>query len=191
MLKLRIAVAQAAALALLTGLLPSPGAAADARTPDRTVWQWTTEDGVVSFTDDEKQIPARYRDEARSRVLGRLDDYERYTPAETPKVVPSSLPAVGAAPPGQGGQATAPPQGYRPRISVRSGGASSQVIDVQPGDEGPVIIEQRRARPDGGAVTRTNTIIRQGDRILTVIKPQTNVHDVTDFDDEEDFEDLD
>ena len=44
------------------------------------------------------------------------------------------------------------------------------------------------AQPDGAISTRSNTIVRQGDRILTVIKPQAHEHDVTDFGDESDFE---
>ena len=50
------------------------------------------------------------------------------------------------------------------------------------------MIEKRRYRAEGSAVTRTNTIIRQGDRVLTIIKPQPNEFDVNDFADESELE---
>ena len=43
---------------------------------------WTSDSGTVSFTDDEKRIPERYKKQARQLVLGDLKDYERFTIVE-------------------------------------------------------------------------------------------------------------
>ena len=44
-------------------------------------------------------------------------------------------------------------------------------VGPQASDE-PVIVETVRSRPDGSPVTRHITIVRQGERILSVIKPE-------------------
>ena len=62
------------------------------------------------------------------------------------------------------------------------------MIDVTPTDDAPVVIETIRSRPRGSSVTRSNVVVRQGDRVLTVIKPQLNETNVSEIADEEDFE---
>ena len=173
-----------AAVALTGCLLSSPAFA------ERTLYRWTTEDGTSAFTDDKKKIPERYRDQVEQGKLKRLRDYERFTIAKTPEVTPSQTPPVAAAPPG------AAPYAYpirnepvAPTISVRTGDENAPIIDVSPGtNPEPIVIEKRHYKPDGAISTRSNTIVRQGDRILTIIKPQAHEHDVTDFGDEDDFE---
>ena len=184
---LRSAVSAAAAL-LLGGLLPASPAGAEGR----TLYHYLTDDGTWAFTDDAKNIPPRYQDRVRSETMKGLDDYRGYTPVETPGASreprpptrapeESSLRAPEAAP--------APQSSPGPRVSVRTGGANAPIVDVAPGDDrSPVVIEKRRYRAEGSNVTRSNTIIRQGDRILTVIKPQPNSTNVTEFEDEADLE---
>ena len=172
-----------------------------------TVYHWRTEDGTYAFTDDEKAIPERYQDQVQTRQMGGLESYERYTPA-TGSAKSEPLPEraeprraverdrsdvrleylralnsepVRGAPSGRGAS---------PTLSVRAGGRGSPVIDVTPTeDQEPVVIETIRVRPKGSSVTRSNVVVRQGDRVLTIIKPQLHETNVTsDIADEEDFE---
>ena len=46
-----------------------------------TVYSWRSDDGILSFTDEAKRIPARYRKAAKKRSLKKLGSYDRYTPA--------------------------------------------------------------------------------------------------------------
>ena len=49
------------------------------------VYSWVTEDGTHAFTDDSKRIPAKHRDEARRRSMGKLSRYERFTEVDAPE----------------------------------------------------------------------------------------------------------
>jgi hypothetical protein len=184
MQKLSFPALQVVAAAALTGcLLSSPAGA------ERTLYRWTTDDGTLAFADDARKIPDRYRDQAQRGTLQPLRGYERFTYAEK-RPAPPEAPPVAAAP------LTLVPyvqpalaEPVAPTISVRTGDENAPVIDVSPGtSHEPIVIEKRHYRPDGAISTRSNTIVRQGDRTLTVIKPQAHEHDVTDFGDEGEFE---
>lgn len=56
------------------------GLFATAANAETTAWKWTTEDGVVSFTDEKKYVPKAYRDSAEQVTLGALADYKQFTP---------------------------------------------------------------------------------------------------------------
>jgi hypothetical protein len=57
-------------------------------------FKYVDDSGVVSFTDDEKRVPAKYKERAEKVTLGGLDDYERFTKAATIIVAsPSEFPA--------------------------------------------------------------------------------------------------
>src|SRR5262245_38724730 len=43
------------------------------------MWSWRTEDGGYAYTDDAKQIPARYRAQAKRVSQRSLGSYERLT----------------------------------------------------------------------------------------------------------------
>jgi hypothetical protein len=43
------------------------------------LYRWVTADGTVSYTDDAKRVPERYRDSAQTIERGMLSDYGRYT----------------------------------------------------------------------------------------------------------------
>ena len=190
----------------LVGVTAGWGAAPAAAGP---VYHWRTEDGTYAFTDDEKAIPERYRDQVEERQLGGgLSSYERYTPAsgtaeaEPARVEPAEPSPAGERDPGQvrleylralnrdAARAVPAGQGTPATISVRAGGANSPVINVTPNDDHePVVIETIRVRPKGAAVTRSNLVVRQGDRVLTIIKPQLAETNVTsDIIREEDLE---
>jgi hypothetical protein len=145
-----------------------------------TAYQWTTEDGTLAFTDDPKRIPAKYKDAATKRDLGKLKSYPRFTVAKTTTREPygerlgarlealrtPALPAVSAAPPSAG---AAP--GLRLDLGLGEGryGNGDQLsipIDA-PGDE-PVVISNHRVRMRNSIATQDVQIAKQGDRILAV-----------------------
>jgi hypothetical protein len=143
-------------------------------------YKWETENGGIAFTDGPKQIPARYREQAEEFAVQKLGDFERFTP------MAASQPAGYAARlDGRLGhlrdlnQRTVSPDAVTapqaaPTTALRAG-AEGQDIEAQlgmrEGDE-PVIVETVRSRPPGSPVTRHITIVRQGDEILSVIKPE-------------------
>ncbi len=53
-----------------------------------TFYSWQTEDGVYSYTDDAKRIPAKYKKEAERRPMGELTRYKRYTEVSSEKAKP-------------------------------------------------------------------------------------------------------
>ena len=64
-------------VALAAGL----GLAAQPAQADR-MFAWTTEDGVYSYTDDFKKVPARYKEQVTIVDRKSLDDYKRFTPKD-------------------------------------------------------------------------------------------------------------
>jgi hypothetical protein len=60
-------------------------------------------------------------------------------------------------------------------------------LPVDPNDPNPVVTEQRRVKVPGQVVTQTITVTRQGDRVLSVAKPQPNYHEL-DFPELSEFE---
>lgn len=164
-------LALAAALAVAAQALPAAAG---------SFYKWETENGGIAFTDDPKQIPERYRGQAETIGIQKLDDFERFTPmaATQPAGYAARLdgrlthlrdlnqrtvsPDAVAAP------------GRAPGLALRAG-AEGQDIEAQLGmreSDEPVIVETVRSRPPGSPVTRHITIVRQGDRILSVIKPE-------------------
>jgi hypothetical protein len=174
---------QRVAVAVTTGCLLSTAAMAGG-----TAYHWVTEDGTYAFTDDPKAIPARYRDQAEAHTLKPLRDYPRFTPVETPRGIAR---AEADTAPAADGPMVAAAQGYvGPTVSIRTGDDFSPTIDVSPGTSlEPVVIEKRRFRPESSVATRSNTIVSQGDRVLTIIKPRLRNSNVTEFGDEEDLDD--
>jgi hypothetical protein len=153
-----------------------------------TVYRWTAPDGSVAFTDDAKRIPAQYRDQAQRTRAGDLASYGRYTPTRTgayPREAQlerlERLRAINAA-----GEALAP------RAHAASGTQTIFQLDNRssiaiPNDqlvgEEPVVVEQRRVRDRNNISTTHVTVVRQGDRILSVVRPES-AHDRADWADE-------
>jgi hypothetical protein len=60
-------------------------------------------------------------------------------------------------------------------------------VNPDPDSDAPVVMERLRARSKDSIVTRHITVVRQGDKVLSVIKPRSR-HSSADFPIEEDFE---
>ncbi len=154
------------------------------------VYSWVTDDGTYAFTDDSKRIPAKHRAEARRRTMGKLTRYERYTEvaSESRKpyadrirerqlelremvatapigavvgAIPSSVPGIVYSIPATGGNGRRGNSGAS--IQVPVGGTASA-------DSRPTTIESIRVKPGQSLATRHWTVIKKGDRLVTVIK---------------------
>ena len=158
--------------------------------PAETVYRWTAADGSVAFTDDAKRIPAQYRDSAERLRSGDLTAYPRYTPTrsgagaaddlrearlERLREMNAAASEAGAMPAGSGaGTQTIFQLDNRTSIAIPN--------DQLASDE-PVVVEERRVRDRNNISTTHVTVVRQGDRILSVVRPES-AHDRADWADE-------
>lgn len=177
--------------------LAGPVSAAD-------LYRWKTDDGTIAYTDNVKHIPPRYRKVAEKISTGTLQGYARYTPDRSAakgtevavadpfdqrRATNAAVNSPPAAPPTQPTQTVS--QSNNPL--VRLGPQGEPALEVSPSGEssGPLIVEQKRYRMPGGFVTRTDTVVRQGDKIIAVVKPSPHGLDsinTSDIQDERDLE---
>jgi hypothetical protein len=174
---------------LSVGLLLSAAVAAPAAAG--SVYRWEADDGSVAFADDAKKIPSQYRASAKLVRTGDLGGYARYTPAETRAASRErklqleeriarlrELNAASAAP--------APSRasvGQTHTILRLDDRASITIPNDRLGGEEPVVVEQRRVRDRNNISTTHVTVVRQGDQILSVVRPES-AHDRADWGDE-------
>jgi len=162
--------ASAAALAFALGASASAG----------TLYSWKTEDGTFAYTNDKKRIPSKYKGEAETSTLGKMEKYERFTPG--PKVDDKAyadriverlevLRSGGASAVTSSGGEAAP---ARPYVRL---GVNQERTDIEiPVDDGqmagePVVVEHLRVKKSGmHQSTRHIKVVRQGDKVLAVIK---------------------
>lgn len=154
------------------------------------VYSWVTEDGTYAFTDDPKRIPAKHKAEAKARPMGDLKRYGRYTVDRTDKSYTDRLrqrqsdlrdQAVSASPQVVvSGQATGAAAGITYNLPItggRSGGGQRGAGLQLPlagvgaaGSDEPVTVESIRVKPVDGEASRHMTIVKQGDRVISVFK---------------------
>ena len=157
---------------LLAVALVAPAAAG-------TLYKWTGADGAVSYTDDLKRVPSQFRAEATAVKTAGLSSYERYTPARANKTSEQQarrearlerLRAMNAEP-AQPARMVMP----HSQTVVRVSDTLSLAVpnDAMTGDE-PVVVEERRVRDRGAITTRHVTVVRQGDRIVSVVRPESS-----------------
>ena len=180
--RLRLSVA-AAVIASLVAAIAAGSAVAG------TVYSWETQEGTLAFTDDPKQIPAEYREAANAREFEALGDYARATRTSEPVVAEhatrverrlsqlrGSHGAIALAAPGLRGSG-ASEAAFLVRTSGSSRGVATQVgFPVSSGPAGnpePIVTDNVRVRSANGT-TRHITVVRQGERILSVVRPQAN-----------------
>jgi hypothetical protein len=164
---LREALLTVAAAALVAGVA-LPALAGD-------IYSWRTEDGSYAFTDDEKAIPARYRPHATARTSTGLAGYERLTTpprgagdaysqrlSQRLAYLRSLNRELDAA------QAKPAPKSGLTSLAIATGGLNLGVpVDDS---DGPVFVEKVRFRHHDEMATRHNLVVKQGGRVLTVIK---------------------
>ena len=162
----------------------------------KVVYRWKTDDGVYAYSDDARRIPEKYRAEARTGPLRTLRGYNRYTPAQisgtqaylkrtqksAAEMAKLNARVHGARTGGAVGSAYGAPANDGAVLWVGQSGQSTVALQegLSDSDE-PIIIEQKRFYVPGLNSTRTDTIVRQGDRILAVTKPLPHQQDISDI----------
>jgi hypothetical protein len=179
---------------LLLTLLLTAGLALSAAAG--TLYRYTTEDGGIAFTDDPERVPARYRAQAQAVETRGLERYARFTPADAAARArhdeglaerlawlrefnaAAELPA-----------AQEPGAHPLPETIVQvNRDTSVRIPTAQLADDGPIVVEEVRVKRPGLFVTTHNTVVRQGDRILLVVRPsQQTQAGPNDFIDERDL----
>ena len=148
-------------------------------------YRWTTSDGSVAFSDDLKKIPSQYRASAERVGTRNLDGYARYTPAETGKASSARTAAMLARierlreingmahPAGAGAPLAGGPTETILRLDDR---ASVTIPGNRFASEEPVVVEERRVRDRNNTTTTHVTVVRRGDEILSLVRPES-AHD--------------
>ena len=158
------------------------------------VYSWVTDDGTYSFTDNSKRIPAKHREEAQKRPMGKLTRYERYTRVASTTRKPyadrirerqmelretTSTAPIGAV----AGAMQSETQGlvYSTPVSGGNGrsggeGASVQIPIGELASAAPetTTIDSIRVKPRQSLATRHWTVVKTGDRLVTVIRGELN-----------------
>ncbi len=173
-----------AGLALLAATSASAG----------SLYRWTNADGVISYSDDLKRIPPAFRAGAVRIPERDLTSYERYTPSRAPasasylerlNAYNDRMRVLNADAEAEQRARRARPTATFPTTAVAVNGRNAIAIPpaMVVGDE-PVLIEERRVRT--GDSTTHIYVVRQGDRILSVVRPNTN-HSDSDWPTEEEL----
>ena len=152
-----------------------------------SVYRWTLEDGSVAYTDDAKRIPSQYRASAKVVRIGDLGAYGRYTPAETRAASQERTLQLRERIERLREFNEASANGVEPaRLSetstiLRLDNRSSVTIpNGRHQNEEPVVVEERRVRDRNNISTTHVTVVRQGDEILSVVRPES-AHDRADW----------
>ncbi len=145
-----------------------------------TLYSWKTDDGIFAYTNEKKRIPAKYKGEAQKSQLKSMKSYARFTPG--PKIddmpygdrIVQRLEVFHAArgeAASSGAGTYVGPQYYVKLELGQRGDAIEIPVGSATGDAEPIIVEHVRVRPESGHMTsRHIRVVKQGDRILAVIK---------------------
>jgi hypothetical protein len=177
MLKRNLILAGASALA--SSLLAAPIAA--------DIIAYRTEDGVFAYTDDHDKVPARYAADAVTVRDSALQTYPRLTLEDTPaaRAVTSRLEKrldylrqLNAASAAER-EVAANSAAQSTVISIPTGrsganGTQPSIEIAASASDAPIVIEPIHSKQDGRATTRRTTIVKQGDKILAVMKGQSH-----------------
>lgn len=158
-------------------------AAATSPAGAEVIYRWTADSGEIAFTDDIDRIPARYRKHARQESERGLANYSRYTHsaaslddhraalAERLEYL-RSFNGGGEAHTGATRLAAASTSGALHETVIQLDDRTTVRVPHQATEEaGPIIVEEVRVKRDGSLFTQHNTIVRQGDKILMVVRP--------------------
>lgn len=158
-----------------------------------TLFRWTAEDGSVSFTDDAKRIPERYRGASQTIQTGGLTSYKQYSPTKAEGQAAYAeqlaarlerlrelndrleLQAPVYAQPG----ATISPSASGSDAYVRVGRDLTVRVPQTAADQGPVIIDDVRVKRSGELATVHDTVVSQNGRVLLVVRGDPHLFDVS------------
>jgi len=136
------------------------------------IYSWQTADGNVAFTDNPKNIPARYRDQVQVRKSVGIENYARFTAEDSAaserysdqlaKRVEylrraNSSPVAAPAYPENVGLATVTVSGVDLRLPAAD-------------TDAPIIVEKHRVQAEGQIATRHDTLVSQGGTPLAIVR---------------------
>jgi hypothetical protein len=136
------------------------------------IYSWTAADGNVAFTDNPKNIPARYRDQVRVRKSGGIEDYARFTSEDSAAT-------------GRYSDQLAKRVEYLrwvndgrepvPAVSENVGVASVTISGVDlrlpaADTSAPIIVEKLRVKSSDQISTRHDTLVSQGGTPLAIVR---------------------
>ena len=144
-----------------------------------TFYTWTTDEGTEAFTDDAKRIPAKYKQAAKRRTIGKLSNYARYTESKVTAEKPyaeriharlEALRADRAPVSARKGRHHRRHGGEKIQLSVGSDRYGRDQISYPVDKRGrePIVIEEHRVRMRNSIATRDVRITRQGSKVLSV-----------------------
>lgn len=158
----------AAALAL--GLMPGVAAA--------DYWRYTTESGSLAFTDDVKNVPAKYKASAERIKEEKLDSYHRLSVVDSATAAPRMVGPKAISQPEPTASADAAPVAAAPAekrdgaiVSLDVGGVK---IDVDADSDEPIYVDKQQYSDENGYIDHNGymaptTIVRRGDKPLAYI----------------------
>jgi hypothetical protein len=136
------------------------------------IYSWETADGDVAFTDNPKNIPARYRDQVRVRKTEGIEDYARFTAedsAETERYSDQLAKRIEYFRRSNGGQNVAPARAdNRGVAAITVSGVDMRLPAAD--TSAPIIIEKLRVQSAGQITTRHDTIVSQGGVPLAIVR---------------------
>jgi hypothetical protein len=136
------------------------------------IYSWETADGNVAFTDNAKNIPARYRDQVQVRKSEGIKDYARYTSDDSAEAESYSDQLAkrveylrwlngdrnaGSAADANVGVASITVSGVDLRLPAADTSA-------------PIIVEQFRVKSADQIATRHDTLVSQGGTPLAIVR---------------------
>jgi hypothetical protein len=156
------------------------------------IYSWQTADGNVAFTDNPKNIPARYRDQVQVRKSGKIADYARFTSggsADAGRYADQLAERIEYLRWSNSGRDAAPAAGQN--VGVAAITVSGIDMRLPAADlNAPIIIEKLRVMSSGQITTRHDTLVSQGGTPLAIVRgnQEGEVGGATNILDEEDLE---
>jgi hypothetical protein len=136
------------------------------------IYSWDTGDGNVAFTDNPKNIPARYRDQVKVRKSQGIGDYARFTSqdsAETARYADQLAKRIEYLRWSNSGRDVAPAAGEN--VGVAAITVSGIDMRFPAADtSAPIIIEKLRVQSSGQIATRHDTLVSQGGTPLAIVR---------------------
>ncbi len=192
MRKLELAgwITKTASLGVLALALAAPASAG-------TVFGWTTEEGIEAYTNDPKRIPERYKESARKTVMrDGLESYARYTPRDSASDVTyadrlyarvAHLRALNGYLDAKTRADRTTPPGHETVLRLSRGVSVNVPSNAGRGQE-PLVVDRHRVRAPNRSVTRHVTVVRQGDRVVSVVRPMSSSNPLKHIDESELYE---
>jgi hypothetical protein len=136
------------------------------------IYSWTAVDGNVAFTDNPKNIPARYRDQMQVRKSEGIEDYARFTSensAETEHYSDQLAKRVEYLRWANGNRDTA--RAADENVGVASITVSGVDLRLSAVDaNAPIIVEKLRVKSGDQIATRHDTLVSQGGTPLAIVR---------------------